>query len=107
MSYTLPLSFHRERTQPLSDLAYKHHANFYLTSDIPLQVNVSVMSSRGLTHFDCVELTKTPYKVPYERPGGADWSVLQIQAIAPRSPRDEPYTINLINCLKSNAKDCD
>jgi hypothetical protein len=91
----LPLSFHVERTQPLSDLVRKSHADFYLTSEIPIQVYVSVMSSRGLTHFDSVQLTTTPYVVPYEPPLGSDWSVLQIQALTPRKLDEEPYNINL------------
>ena len=92
---TLKLFFHHERTQPLSDLARKGPADFYLVCEKPLQANVSVMSSRGLTHFDCVELGRTPYKVPYEPPLGNDWSVLQIQAFVPRKLDEEPYSVNL------------
>ena len=93
--YSLLLSFHRDKTQPLSDLVERKQANFYLTSDTPVQVNISVMSSRGLTHFDSVQLTKTPYKVPYAAPWGVDWSVLQIQATEPRALSETPHTVNL------------
>ena len=91
----LELSFHNERTQPLSDLVKKRVADFYLTSIEPLEVYVSVMTSRGLSHFDRVSLCETPYKVPYEPPLGADWSVLQIQALKQRPYWQAPYNINL------------
>ena len=93
--YILQLTFHRERTQPLSDLVRKGPAKFYLTSETSIQVYVSVMSSRGLTHFDLVQLTKTPYEVPYEPPLGSDWSVLQIQAVTPLELDETPYSIDL------------
>jgi hypothetical protein len=93
--HSLQLSFHKDRTQPLSDLVQKHAAKFHLTSEIPLKARVSIMSSRGLTHFDTVELTSEPYNLPYSAPWGIDWSVLQIEAIEPREVYEEPHCVNL------------
>jgi hypothetical protein len=92
---TLELSFHNERTQPLSDLVKKRAADFYLICDTPLEAYVSVMTSRGLSHFDRVTLCGQPYKLPYEQPLGVDWSVLQIQPLKPRSYMHMPYNIKL------------
>jgi hypothetical protein len=93
--YSLQLSFHKDRMQPLSDLVRKHAAKFHLTSETPLKVRVSIMSSRGLTHFDTVELTSEPYNLPYAAPWGVDWSVLQIEAVNPRELHEEPHSVNL------------
>ena len=95
MSSKLNLSFHASRTQPLSDLAGKRDAQFFLTSEEPFKAYVSVMSSRGLTHNDTVTLDSTPYNVPYEAPWGNDWSVLQIQALTLRNRDEEPYEVIL------------
>jgi hypothetical protein len=93
MSFTL--SFHSTRTQPLSDLVQGRAAKFLLTSETPIKAHVSVMTSRGLSHFDTVTLGSTPYAVPYEAPWGRDWSALQIQALDPRDCTIEPYEVKL------------
>ena len=90
----MDLHFHSERTIPLSDLL-RTRSRIFLTSHTPIKLNVSVMTSRGLTHFDTLTLSKEPYELLFEPPWGRDWSVLQIQADEPREADEEPYTINM------------
>lgn len=92
----IPLNFHFERTQPLSDLCGKRDAHIYLVSETPIEINVSIMTSRGLTHFDRIKTGIEPYILPYTPPACRDWSVLQIQAINRIPPNETPYTIDLI-----------
>jgi hypothetical protein len=91
----LPLTFHRARTQPLSDIVGAHNAIFQIYSEQPIELYVSVMTSRGLAHFDKIVLSNTPYAIPYDPPWGSDWSVLQLEAVVPRTGHCEPYVITL------------
>lgn len=90
----MDLHFHSERTVPLSDILYARSA-IKLTSCIPVKLNVSVMTSRGLAHFETITLTTDPYELLFEPPWGKDWSVLQIQASEPRATHEEPFTIHM------------
>ena len=91
----MDLYFHSERTVPLSDLL-RVRSNIYLTSNkAPVKLNVSVMTSRGLTHFETITLSKEPYELLFEPPWGRDWSVLQIQAAERKAADEEPYTIHM------------
>jgi hypothetical protein len=91
----LALSFHSSRDQPLSDLVNGADACMFLTASTPIQLNVSIMTSRGLSFLDLVTLSSVPYKIPYEPPWGRDWSVLQLAAIKPRPADDSPYEVSL------------
>ena len=91
----LTLSFHSSRDQPLSDLVNRGEASMFLKATKPIELSLSIMTSRGITHLDNLTLTEAPYKLPYEAPWGVDWSVLQLMAVAPRSEADEPYEVTL------------
>ena len=91
----LALSFHSSRDQPLSDLVNRAPAAMFLTAPKPVQLSVSIMTSRGLAHIDNITLAEEPYKLPYEAPWGADWSVLQLTAIPPRLADEEPHEVML------------
>lgn len=96
----IQLSFHKERVQPLSDLVGNADAKFYLTSEKPCEVNISIMTSRGLSYFERITLDATMHKVPYDPPWGLDWSVLQLAAVKSPSLDEEPYEVTLI--IESN-----
>ena len=91
----LALTFHSSRDQPLSDLVNRAPAQMFLTAPKPIELNLSIMTSRGLTHVDNITLTESPYKLPYEAPWGVDWSVLQLTAVPPRSTTEEPHEVML------------
>ena len=91
----LALTFHSSRDQPLSDLVNGAPAQMFLTASEPLKLNLSIMTSRGLSFFDTVTLTSDPYTIPYEPPWGRDWSVLQLASHEPRSADDSPYEVCL------------
>ena len=91
----MELHFHSERVQPLSDILRNNKARVFLTSKTPAKLHISIMTSRGLAHADTVCMSETPYALEYEPPWGRDWSVLQIQAVEPKTPADEPYTVTL------------
>jgi hypothetical protein len=93
--FTLPLSFHYERTLPISDIFRNRNAEIILTSKTPIPLNVSIMTSRGLCFFDSVIICETDYSLPYEQSGGADWSVLQLQAQSPRDSCDSPFEVSM------------
>ena len=95
MKAVFDLSFHYERTQPLSDIIGRKEAMLTLTSEREVSIHVSIMTSRGLSYFETIRLNKTPYLIPYNYPAGRDWSVLQIQAVEPLKPFEEPYTVLL------------
>jgi hypothetical protein len=94
MRFTLPLTFHKERTQPLSDII-DDKADVFLTSKTPVEVNVSVMTSRGLAFIEKTTISDIPFKVPYEPPWGRDWSVLQLTNLKQLSEMQEPVEILL------------
>lgn len=91
----LSLTFHSSRDQPLSDLVNRAPARMFLTATKPIELNLSIMTSRGIAHIDNITLTESPYKLPYEAPWGVDWSVLQLMAIQPRVDAEEPYEVTL------------
>ncbi len=91
----LTLSFHSSRDQPLSDLVNRGEARMVLTAAKPVELSLSIMTSRGIAHLDNLTLTEVPYKLPYEAPWGIDWSVLQLMAVVPRAETDEPYEVTL------------
>jgi hypothetical protein len=95
-SFQLNLSYHYERSQPLSDIVGNSEAVVYLTSERPHKVYVSIMTSRGLTFMEQVQVDEKPFKIPYNAPWGRDWSVLQLQASSPRSIQEEPYEVTLV-----------
>ena len=95
MNPTLQLTFHKERSQPLSDLVRNQEAHMYLYSETPIELNVSIMTSRGLTFFDRATLDHNPYMIPYTAPWGRDWSVLQLQTVSEKSQADSPQTVFL------------
>jgi len=92
----IQLAFHTERVQPLSDLVGNADAKFYLISEKPCEVNISVMTSRGLSYFERITLDATRHKVPYDPPWGLDWSVLQLAAVKSAPPDDTPYEVTLV-----------
>ena len=94
MRFTLPLTFHNERVQPLSDII-DDKAEVFLTSKTPVEVNVSVMTSRGLIFLEKTTIHNTPFRVPYEPPWGSDWSVLQLTNTKQLSEVEEPLEILL------------
>lgn len=99
--FELTLSFHFERTVPISDLLRQKHVEIALTSETPIPANISVMTSRGLSFFDSSTIHKTPFIIQYEPPGGADWSVLQLQAQNRREGCDSPFEVTMKAIEKS------
>jgi hypothetical protein len=96
MGFTLPLNYHYERSQPLSDIVGSSDASVHISTEKPHEVYVSIMTSRGLTFMERVALDNTPYKIPYTAPWGRDWSVLQLQACEPRQSDAEPFCVTLV-----------
>jgi len=93
--FILPLCFHYERALPISDIFRNRNAIIVLTSNTPIPLNVSIMTSRGLSFFDSVILCETDYSLSYEPPVGADWSVLQLQAQSPRDYWASPFEVTM------------
>jgi len=89
------LSFHVERTQPLSDLFGNVDGILSLVADRPVEVTVSLMTSRGLSLVENVKLDGTPFQLRYDPPWGKDWVVLQILAMSPLSLSEPPYEVKL------------
>jgi hypothetical protein len=89
------LSFHVERTQPLSDLFGNQDGIVSLTAERPMNVTVSLMTSRGLSAVETVKLDGTPFQLRYDPPWGLDWVVLQIQSLTPLPLSEPPYTVKL------------
>ncbi len=92
----LTLSFHSSRDQPLSDLVNSAPADMFLRAAEPIKLNISIMTSRGLSFLDTITLTGNLYKIPYQSPWGRDWSVLQLSASEPRSAEESPYEVSLL-----------
>jgi hypothetical protein len=95
MAYVRTLSFHVERSQPLSDLFGNKEGVVILTSERPLEATVSLMTCRGLAHVETVRLDTTPIRIRYDPPWGLDWVVLQIQATTPLDTAEAPYEVKL------------
>lgn len=91
----LTLSFHSSRDQPLSDLVNRGAAHMFLTSRKPIELMLSIMTSRGVAHIDNITLTEKPYDLPYDAPWGVDWSVLQLVAVQPRDAAEDPHEVIL------------
>ncbi len=94
MRLAFPLTFHGERSQPLSDII-EDAAEVFLTSKKPIELNVSIMTSRGLTFLEKALICQTPFKIPYEPPWGRDWSVLQLMSPNPANEAEEPFEVLL------------
>ena len=95
MAHIRTLSFHVERSQPLSDLFGNKDGVVFLTSERPLEATVSLMTSRGLAYVETVRLDATPIRIQYDPPWGLDWVVLQIQAKTPLDLAEAPYEVKL------------
>lgn len=95
MDFYRTLSFHVERTQPLSDLFGAQDGTVFLTSERPVEVTLSLMTSRGLSHVENVVLNAFPTQLYYDPPWGRDWVVMQIQPTLPLSLSEAPYEVKL------------
>ena len=102
MTYYRTLSFHVERTQPLSDLFGAQEGTFFLTAERPVELTVSLMTSRGLSHVENIRLDSMPVAIAYDPPWGRDWVVLQLQTTTPLSLSEPPYEVKLTFEPKKN-----
>lgn len=89
----LPLSFHSERAQPISDIVRNRKVNMYLSSSQNIELSVSIETAQGQVYNQIVNVNATPFQIDYENNNEYTWTVLKLKARKPREPQEEPFTV--------------
>jgi hypothetical protein len=110
-SFTYPVSFHKSRTIPLSDvskllLQNRNPISFKLErlalsneSETPIPIILSYDYGMTTTQSDITLASQLPYDFPLTAEsklaalGLKEYTMLRLEAMFPRSPHEEPYSV--------------